>query len=126
MEHKSKTKVCKELGIPTYETAVIYHDYFDSMAVYYHDTAIATIWGNGKVKIDNGGWHTQTTKRRINAILDALGLPYSIVQRDYIWYLCDHRNGTETQLVFGKPNWNGATPGIYFDTNTKELLPQGE
>lgn len=126
MERLSKTAVCKRYGIPTYETQVHYDNAIKALLIYYHDTAIATIFDDGRVKIDNGGWQTQTTKKRINAILYALRLPYSIVQKNYSWYLLDYAEHTETQLIFGKPNWNGATPGIYFDTNTKALLPQGE
>lgn len=122
MKTITKKQICKEYGIPTYETSVHYDNTFECLRIYYHETAIATIYHNGKVKIDNGGWHTSTTKKRINAILSALGLPYSIVQKNYSWYLLDYAEDTETLLVFGKPNWNGATPGVWFDTNTKALV----
>lgn len=123
MEYKNKSQICKELGIPPYETSVQYDNTFECLRIYYHDTAIATIYNNGKVKIDNGGWCSATTKKRINAILSALELPYSIVQKNYSWYLLDYAEDTETLLLFGKSNWNGATPGIWFDTNTKALVP---
>ncbi len=123
MKTISKTAVCKRYGIPTYETFVERDNTFECLRIYYHDTAIATIYDSGKVKIDNGGWHTSTTKKRINAILNGLGLPFSIVQKNYSWYLRDYAEDTETLLVFGKLNWNGATRGIWFDTNTKALVP---
>lgn len=123
MEHLTKTAVCKRYGIPTYETSVHYDNTFGCLRIYYHETAIATIYDSGKVKIDNGGWCSATTKKRINAILSALELPYSIVQKNYSWYLLDYAEDTETLLLFGKSNWNGATPGIWFDTNTKALVP---
>lgn len=123
MEYKNKTQVCKEFGIPTYKTHVHYDNAVKALRIYYHDTAIASIYDDGKVKIDNGGWCSKTTKNRINAILSALELPYSIVQKNYSWYLRDYAEDTETLLLFGKPNWNGATPGVWFDTNTKALVP---
>lgn len=123
MKTISKTAVCKRYGIPTYETHVHYDNAVKALRIYYHDTAIASIYDDGKVKIDNGGWCSKTTKNRINAILSALELPYSIVQKNYSWYLLDYAEDTETLLLFGKPNWNGATPGVWFDTNTKALVP---
>jgi len=122
MERLTKTAVCKRYGIPTYETFVQRDNTFECLRIYYHETAIATIYDSGKVKIDNGGWYTPTTKKRINAILSALGLPYFIRQVQWEWYLVD-MSGVTYPVVFGKSNWNGATPGIWFDTNTKALVP---
>ena len=47
-----------------------------------------------KVKIDLCGWHTPTTRERINGILDALGYDFGIAQRNH-----------EQVLVRG--TWNG-------------------
>lgn len=124
MERKSKAQLCKELDIPTYKTRISYSDFFDRLDIFYYDTAIASIWGYGKLKIDNGGWWSKTTKGRINAILSALGLPYSIYQANWQWYLSD-REGI-TYPLRNETNYNGYHFTAYFDTNTKELLPQGE
>ena len=124
MERKSKAQLCKELGIPTYETRISYSDFFDRLDIFYHDTAIASIWGYGKLKIDNGGWWSKTTKKRINAVLSALGLPYSIYQANWQWYLSD-REGI-TYPFKNETNYNGYHFTAYFDTNTKALLPHGE
>ena len=124
MERKSKAQLCKELGIPTYETRISYSDFFDRLDIFYHDTAIASIWGYGKLKIDNGGWWSKTTKKRINAVLSAFGLPYSIYQANWQWYLSD-REGI-TYPFKNETNYNGYHFTATFDTNTKELLPQGE
>lgn len=124
MERKSKAQLCKELGIPTYETRISYSDFFDRLDIFYHDTAICKIWGSGKVRIDNGGWWSKTTKKRINAILSALGLPYFIYQANWAWYLRG-RDGFDYPLK-NEANYNVYHFTAYFDTNTKVLLPQGE
>lgn len=124
MEHLTKTAVCKRYGIPTYETHVHYDNAIKALLIYYHDTAIASIYDDGKVRIDNGGWFTNTTKKRINAILSALGLPYGIYQADWQWYLSD-REGI-TYPFKNETNYNGYHYTAYFDTNTKVLLPQGD
>ena len=74
----------------------------DTIARFYlHGNCIAEI-NRGKlphreltsVKIDLCGWHTPTTRERINGILDALGYDFRIAQRNY-----------EQVLVRG--TWNG-------------------
>lgn len=124
MEHLSKTAVCKRYGIPTHETHVHYDNAIKALLIYYHDTAIATIFDDGRLKIDNGGWWSKTTKKRINAILSALGLPYGIYQANWQWYLSD-REGI-TYPLRNETNYNGYHFTAYFDTNTKVLLPQGD
>lgn len=124
MEHLTKTAVCKRYGIPTYETSVQYDNAVKALRIYYHDTAIASIYDDGKLKIDNGGWWSKTTKKRINAILMALGLPFFIRQVQWEWYLED--NSGITYPLKNETNYNGYHFTAYFDTNTKVLLPQGD
>ena len=63
----------------------------DTIARFYlHGNCIAEI-NRGKlphreltsVKIDLCGWHTPTTRERINGIVDALGYDFGIAQRNY-------------------------------------------
>ena len=52
--------------------------------LYLHGNQIAEIFDNGTnqtVKIDLCGWHTPTTRERINGVLDALGYDFRIAQR---------------------------------------------
>lgn len=57
-----------------------------------HDNMIAS-YADNRLLITSSGWETVTTKARLNAILNAFNLPFSIVQRDYQWYL--KNNDTE-------------------------------
>ena len=52
---------------------------------YLHGNLIARIRDgvNPSVKIDLCGWHTPTTRERINGILDALGYDFGIAQRNH-------------------------------------------
>ena len=51
-----------------------------------HGHLIATLHG-GELTIKDAGWQTVTTKSRINALLDAFSLGWSVIQRDWQWYL---------------------------------------
>lgn len=53
------------------------------MEVWLHATCIASIYAD-RVVINTGGWHTHTTKSRLNAILTYY-TNYYIKQKDYAW-----------------------------------------
>ena len=46
----------------------------DAVAVRYHDTDIVTFYSDGSIYLDNGGWPSMTTKRKMNELLAPLGL----------------------------------------------------
>ena len=55
--------------------------------VYLHDNLIAEV-GDNWMKLYDGGWQSNTTKSRLNAILQVHGLPGECVfQKAYKWFL---------------------------------------
>lgn len=71
--------------------------------VYLHSTMIASIASLAQDKptviINTGGWRTNTTKSRLNAILREY-CNTGIYQRDYTWYL----QGSRDALFTGRKN----------------------
>ena len=54
-----------------------------------HDNRIAHRVGN-VIRLDNCGWDTQTTKERLNGILEVyFGKRYKIFKKNGIWFLKD-------------------------------------
>ena len=53
-----------------------------------HGNRMAT-FHNGKLEITNAGWQSNTTKERLNAILDAFDIPAGIYHKDWAWYYED-------------------------------------
>ena len=52
-----------------------------------HGNKIAEI-GEGFIRLFDGGWQSNTTKSRLNAILDANGLPGECVfAKNFTWYV---------------------------------------
>ncbi len=43
---------------------------------------------NGTVRLNHCGWETNTTKERLNGVLDFMGRA-KIYQRDFVWYWKD-------------------------------------
>ena len=56
--------------------------------VYYklHGTVVAKRHDDGRLQFYTQGWTTNTTKSRINAILDGFNIPIGLSQEKFIWY----------------------------------------
>ena len=52
----------------------------------YHDTIISRI-SDTRIELDNGGFHTVTTKRRMNQELGFHGIPFRVFQDNFEWFL---------------------------------------
>jgi hypothetical protein len=61
--------------------------YLDGISyVYLHGNKIAEV-GDGFIRLYDGGWQSNTTKSRLNAILQVHGLPgESVFQKAYTWF----------------------------------------
>ena len=69
-------------------TNVEYNSFTDCSTVVLHRTAIAVYDHNTQaLKLNTGGWHSVTTKSRLNAILDQLITGARVFERDFIWFL---------------------------------------
>lgn len=55
------------------------------IALTYHRTAVVTIHAEGTITLNSGGWATVTTKRRMNEVLQRVGLGVS--QKNFDWYV---------------------------------------
>lgn len=56
-----------------------------SVKIFYHATAIVEIRKNS-VTLNNGGWATVTTKRRMNQAAKFFGLAFRVFQRNFQWF----------------------------------------
>ena len=52
-----------------------------------HNNLIATISNTGDLKLSSCGWKTNTTKSRLNAILDCFFDNVRIFQKQFEWYI---------------------------------------
>ena len=66
--------------------------------VYLHGNHIASVKDNGDVSISNAGWRTNTTKSRLNALIDFVfgGVGNGIFQHNFNWYMV--RNGHQSEF----------------------------
>lgn len=67
----------------------------DAIAVVLHSTDAVTLWANGDVELNSGGWRTVTTMSRI---MEFIPPGYYVQQRKFVWFLV-HRT-TEVKDKF--------------------------
>lgn len=84
----SAIKDCKDWRLDN--TEVLYSPSRKVSCVYLHNNLIATI-SKDDVEIYDGGWQTNTTKSRLNALINNLcdGMNQGVYQRDFSWYIQD-------------------------------------
>ena len=72
----------------------------DMTYVYLHGNHICTL-GDDFVKIFDGGWQSNTTKSRLNAIINQFCNAFTdgVFQKDFVWYVMD--GGKQFQFVNG-------------------------
>ncbi len=57
------------------------------MRVSYHSTPVVTVYPNGRIDLDSGGWFTVTTKTRMNQASNQFGLGFKVFQKDFRWFV---------------------------------------
>ena len=69
-------------------TNVEYNSFTDCSTIVLHRTAIAVYDHNTQaLKLNTGGWHSNTTKSRLNAILQGIIGCASVYQKNWNWFL---------------------------------------
>ena len=74
----------------------VYTNDNNASLVYLHGNHIATVTYN-KVSVFDGGWRTNTTKSRLNVIINEFcdALTDGVFQKDYQWFIKDNNEVVE-------------------------------
>ena len=83
-------------------TTVVQHR--NEMDVFLHGNHIATLCKiSMDLRIFDGGWQSNTTKSRLNALLEEFADSYRVIQKDFTWYVVDSYDNSRV------PFWSGMT-----------------
>ena len=70
--------------------------------VYLHGNHIATYFHyDRKLQLFDGGWQSNTTKSRLNALLDEFGGGDRVIQKDFTWYLVSNLDNSRRVFFSG-------------------------
>ena len=92
-------------------TQVVYNESTNCSQVYLHGHQIASVDHNTQaIKLDSCGYETNTTKSRLNAILDEVKYGAKVFQKNFVWFV---KYNSQT-LMF----WDGM---ILLDTQSLQV-----
>ena len=74
----------QQYKIGTHKTSVFNED--SIMKVCYHNTIVVS-FDNKEIKLNTGGWFTNTTKTRMNQTSNQFNLGFRVYQKNYNWYV---------------------------------------
>ena len=81
-------------------TTVVQHR--NEMDVFLHGNHIATLCKiSMDLRIFDGGWQSNTTKSRLNALLDEFGGGDRVIQKDFTWYLVSNLDNSRRAFFSG-------------------------
>ena len=81
-------------------TTVVQHR--NDMEVFLHGNHIATLCKiSMDLRIFDGGWQSNTTKSRLNALLDEFVPSMGVFQKDFVWYVSDRLDGSVRPFFSG-------------------------
>ena len=81
-------------------TTVVHHR--NEMEVFLHGNHIATLCKiSMDLRIFDGGWQSNTTKSRLNALLDEFGGGDRVIQKDFTWYLVSNLDNSRRAFFSG-------------------------
>ena len=70
--------------------------------VYLHGNHIATYFHYDRVlQLFDGGWQSNTTKSRLNAILQEFACGDRVIQKDFAWYLVSNLDNSRRAFFSG-------------------------
>ena len=77
--------------------------------IYLHGNHIATYnYTLKELSLFDGGWQSNTTKSRLNALCNELATGFSVFQKNWEWFVGDFQNKTVKDFVDGiTVNYNG-------------------
>ena len=81
-------------------TTVVQND--RDMDVFLHGNHIATLCKiSMDLRIFDGGWQSNTTKSRLNALLEEFGGGDRVIQKDFTWYLVSNLDNSRRAFFSG-------------------------
>ena len=91
IEEQMNSAVSNNKNWTSANTSVTYCPESDESKVYLHGNHIATV-GDNFLQIFDGGWQSNTTKSRLNALIDRFcnAVTDGVFQKDYQWYIRDN------------------------------------
>ena len=108
IEQQMNNAISNNLNWQSANTAVTFDPETNESKVYLHGNHIATV-GEDFVQIFDGGWQSNTTKSRLNAILREHAIEgEGVYQKNWKWYVDKFIGQAGTSKVYNTYEFNGS------------------
>ena len=89
-------------------TCITFDSKIENCFVYLHGNHIATYnYADKELSLYDGGWQSNTTKSRLNALCNELATGFGVFQKNWNWFVSDFQN-TVVDFTDGiTVNYNG-------------------
>ena len=90
IEREMNNAVRNKIAWSKANTCTTFDSTIENCFVYLHGNHIATYnYANKELSLFDGGWQSNTTKSRLNALCNELATGFSVFQKNWNWYVSD-------------------------------------
>ena len=75
------------MNISRFRNTTIYNDNGTTKVILYSTKIVEWNHNRDSIILNNGGWMTVTSKRRMNQVAEQFDLGFTVYQKDFEWYV---------------------------------------
>ena len=75
------------MNISRFRNTTIYNDNGTTKVILYSTKIVEWNHNRDSIILNNGGWMTVTTKKRMNQVAEQFDLGFTVYQKDFEWYV---------------------------------------
>jgi len=109
IEKEMNNAVRNKIAWSKSNTVTTFDSTIENCFVYLHGNHIATYnYDKKELSLYDGGWQSNTTKSRLNALCYELATGFGVFQKNWEWFVSDYANKTIKDFTDGiTVNYNG-------------------
>ena len=108
IEREMNNAVKNKIAWSKNNTCTTFDSTIENCFVYLHGNHIATYnYANKELSLYDGGWQSNTTKSRLNALCYELATGFSVFQKNWDWFISDFSGYAKEFVDNTIVNYNG-------------------
>ena len=102
IEREMNNAVRNQIAWSKNNTCTTFDSKIENCFVYLHGNHIATYFHyDRKLQLFDGGWQSNTTKSRLNALCSEFAPGHGVIQKNWTWFLTDRFTGLKIPFISG-------------------------
>ena len=109
IESKMNRAIRNKIAWSSGNTCTTFDSTIENCFVYLHGNHIATYnYDKQELSLFDGGWQSNTTKSRLNALCEEFATGFSVFQKNWNWFVSDFQSKVVKDFTSGiTVNYNG-------------------